>query len=385
MRLRVFFLVFIVIACGPKAIYNPAPEKDIKEWINNFGRQKSFSYCYEMRTKTVKVIARGDCIYGWAEHTKGKMDYGDTMIPFEYIGINDREWTKKGSKWEESVRGEESNILAQVERVLGFNKFELLNDDVDYLYQFNATLPFLVPQHWRDMLAYIRVSKKDYLPSYIWVGLPDSSAYWQISFSNYNKDIKIEPPYIGIKAYEIQFDSSINYTKAIKMIKRRLKLLNLKYKLEKKGKRLILSVPGVYSTDDIKEMLVPGITMFYGVTQKQANAVKTVNLQKNPNQSIYLSGWQCNQDMVKDVKIKFDRLLKPLAEIKLKKKIELPEQMAIEVDSNIVLTLSLDRLKKMDSIVLYSDMRFVDFRKFCAYIGQSLFTMDITFLSKGSD
>lgn len=385
MRFKVLFLVFIVIACRPKIIYNPLPEKDIKEWINNFSRQKSFSYCYEMKTKTVKVIARGDCIYGWAEHIEGKMDYGDTMVPFEYIGINDREWTKKDRKWEESVRGEESNILAQVERVLGFDKFELLNDDVNYLYQFNATMPFLAPQNWRDMVAYIRVSKREYLPLFIWVGLPDSSVYWQISFSNYNKDIKIEPPYIGIKAYEIQFDSSINYTEAIKMIKRRLNLLNLKYQLERNGKKIILSVPEVYSIDDIKEMLIPGRVMFYGVTQKQVNALRTVYLQKNPKQSIYLSGWQCNQEMVKNVKIKFDNLSKPFAEIKLKKKIELPEQIAIEVDSNIVLMMSLDSLKKMDIIVMYSDMRFVDFRKICACIAQPLCNMDITPLSKGSD
>ncbi len=383
--LKIVFLVFLLLGCGPKFIYNPVPEKDIKEWVANFRRQKSFSYHYELKTRAVKVNACGDCIYGWAEYVKGTMDYGDTIINFEYIGINDREWTKKDNKWEQSVRGEESNILAQIERVLEFEKFELLNSDAEYFYRFNATLPFLSPDRWRDMVAYIKISKEEYLPVFIWVGLPDSSVYWQVLLGNYNKDIKIESPTTEINSYEIKIDSSIDQSEAIKKIKHRLKLLNLKWQIKKEDEKIILRVPGVYNLDDIKELLAPGRTVFYGVAQNQSNASKISYLQKNPNHSVYLSDWQCNQEMVKDVAIKFDYLLKPFASIKLKKKIGLPEQIAIEVDGNIMLLISLDKVEKMDTIIAYSDMKFLDFWKLCAYIGEPLNNMDIILLPKGSD
>lgn len=382
---KISILLFLLVACGPKFVYNPVPERDIKEWVANFRRQKSFRYNYELKARAVKVNAFGDCIYGWAEYVKGTMDYGDTIINYEYIGINDREWTKKDNKWKQSVRGEESNILAQIERVLEFEKFELLNTDTEYLYRFNATMPFLSPDRWRDMVAYIKISRKDYLPAFIWVGLPDSSVYWQVVLGNYNKDIKIESPTTEINSYEIKIDSSIDQSEAIKKIKRRLKLLNLKWQLKKEDEKIILRVPEIYNLDDIKELLAPGRTVFYGVVQNQSNACKISYLQKNPNHSVYLSEWQCDQELVKDVAIKFDYLLKPFASIKLKKKVGLPEQIAIEVDGNIMLLISLDRVKKMDNIIAYSDMKFLDFCKLCAYIGEPLFNMDIILLSTGSN
>ncbi|MEO0184969.1 MAG: hypothetical protein ABIL22_04620 [candidate division WOR-3 bacterium] len=384
-RLKIILIVILITACGPKFVYYPVPEKDIKKWVSNFEQQKSFSYRYELKTKTVTVRAYGDCIYGWAEHTKGLMDYGDTIVSFEYIGINDREWTKKDNKWEESVRGEESNFLAQIERVLDFEKFEFLNADSDYLYQFNATMPFLAPERWREMVAWIKISRHQYLPSFIWVGLPDSSIYWQVSLANYNKSIKIEPPYVDIKKYEIKIDSTVTQTEAIEKIKRRLKLLNLMWQLKKEDEKIILQVPGIYNVDDIRELLAPGRTVLYGVAQKQIDAVRISYLKRNPNTSVYLNDWQCNQDLIMDVTIRLDHLSKPFMLIKLKKKIEFPEQVAIEVDSNIVAFFSLDKVKRMDKIIVYSDMPYLDFWKLRACMCQPLFRVDISPVSKGSD
>jgi len=383
--LKIIFAVFFITGCAPKFFYNPEPKKDIKEWIRNFTRQKSFSYTYELKTATLTITAHGDCIYGWAEHIKGIWNYEDTVIPFEYIGINDREWTKKDKKWEESVRGEESDLLSQIQRVLEFEHYELLSDKNDYFYQFNATLPFLAPERWREMVAYIKISRNNYLPAFIWVGLPDSLVCWQVSLANYNYNIKLESPYYEMKNYEIKIDSSINPAQAIKKINRRLKLLNLRWRLKKEDKKIVLQAPGVYSIDDIKELLAPGRTDFFGIAQKNTDAVRVAYLQSNPNQNVYLSDWQCSGDMVKDVVIKFDNLLKPFMLIKLKRKIELPEKIAIEVDSNIVALVPLDKDKKMDKIVIYSNMRYFDFWKLRSYIAQSLFRIDVLPLAEGSD
>jgi hypothetical protein len=382
-----FALISFVISCAPRYSYVPDPKRDVKEWVRDFNYQKSFAYEYELKTSRSKIIAQGECIVNWAEHIKGLWDYGDTMIQFEHIGINDQEWTIRDGKWEKSVRGEESDILAQIKRVLEFDKFEFLDLDADndFNYRLNATLPYLAPERWREMIAYISISKKNYLPSFIWVGLPDSSVYWQVKLKNYNHKIAIKPQYFEMKDYQIIIDSTVDRTKAIKQINRRLNLQNLKWKVWKTKEKIMLQAPDFYSIDDIKELLAPGITTLRGVARDSSEAVLIGFLINDPRKSIYLSDWNINTGMVKDVVIKFDNQFKPFMLIKLKKKIEFPAHIAVQVDSDIVALLPLDKVKKMDNIKIYLDMPYRDLFKIRSFICQPLFRIDILPVTRSSD
>ncbi|MGB9721215.1 MAG: hypothetical protein ACPL28_07050 [bacterium] len=375
-------VISLFFSCAPRYSYVPEPEKDIKEWVKNFGYQRSFSYEYELRTAVSKITARGDCITNWAEHVNGIWDYGDTVMHLEHIGINDKEWTKKDGKWELSIRGEESDVLAQIKRILEFEHFELLNTREDYDYRFNATLPYLAPEKWRAMVAYIKISRRNYLPSLIWVGLPDSSVYWQIRISHYNHNKKIEPPYSETKAYEVKIDSTIDRKQAIKQIKRRLDLLKLKWNLTEVQGKIVLLADGVYRIDDIRDMLSPGITTIYGIAQKTSEAKRIAYDKQNPKNSVYLGEWELRGDMIKDVTIKYDNLLKPFMLIKFKEKTEFPEKIAIEVDSNIVAIISLDKVKKMDKIMIYIDMPYLDLCKLKSFMCEPLFRIDILPISR---
>ncbi|MEO0190506.1 MAG: hypothetical protein ABIL18_05955 [candidate division WOR-3 bacterium] len=216
--IKILFCYLFIVGCAPKFIYSPEPEKDVKEWVKNLSRQKSFSYKYQLKTAGAKISAQGDCIIGQAEHITGLWDYGDTITGFEYIGINDREWSKKDGKWLESIRGEESNLFAQIQRVLEFERYELLNVGDRFLFRFNAVLPFLAPEKWREMVGYIGISRKLYLPEFIWVGLPDSSVYWQVEITNYNHKRIIKSPHTEFLSYQIIPDGSLEYNFAIKKI-----------------------------------------------------------------------------------------------------------------------------------------------------------------------
>ncbi len=370
--------------CGPKFTYYPEPEKDVKEWIRNFFRQKSFSYEYYLRSAGARISARGDCVLKRGEYIKGFWDYGDTVVYFEYIGIKDREWAKKDGKWLESVRGEESNIYEQIKRILAFEKFGLLNKDKNYLFSFDAKLPFLAPDRWRDMVGYIEISHKYYLPEEIWVGLPDSTVYWKVRITNYNHNREISPPFIETKLYEIRPDTTVSPDVAIKKIKGRLRLLKLNWKLTKENGKIILKAPEDYSIYDIQDMLAPGITYIYEVARERSTANRISYLKANVNQTVYLSGQPYGHDIIKSTALKFDHLLRPFITIRLKNTIQTAGQIAVEVDSFIIGITALDTGKKMDKIVLLLDMEYPEILKYNALIYQPLFKMEILPLNRES-
>ncbi len=382
---KIALTVLLLIACGPKFVYNPDPHNEIKQWFSNFLCQKSFSYEYELKTPASNVSARGDCIIGWAEHVKGIWDYGDTLVDFEYIGVNDYEWARKGREWGESARGEESNVLAQIERVLEFEKFELLSVDSDYYYRFNATLPFLAPDRWRDIVSYLKISRKDYLPTFIWIGLPDSSVFWQVRITGYNKSNRIEPPYIRFNDYELSIDTSITQGRFIDKIKRRIELLGLNWKVMKQGNSLLLKVPSVYSLNQVKEALAPGISLLRGVTKDRLRADRIAFLQNDPKQAIYLTDWQIGAEMIKDVAIKYDRINRLYLLVKMKEKIELPEEIALEIDNDIVVHAVLDRNTKMDIINIPLNMRYLEAKRIRSYLSQPLVNIEVVPASKRFD
>jgi len=375
----------LIINCGPEFTYTPEPEKDVKMWMRNLSYQKSFKYEYDLHTAFAKINANGDCIIGRAEHIKGIWDYGDTIVNFEYIGVNDREWAKKEDRWIESARGEESDIYAQIKRLLEFEKFELLDGNDKFLFRFNATLPYLAPDRWREMVGYVEIARKNYLPEMIWVGLPDSSVYWRVRFDDYNHNRNIFPPYIDIKNYEIKLDSSINQKQAIKKIKNRLKLLKLKWQLKKEGDKIILQVPGDYDIYDIDELLAPGITTIYSVARNGNEASRISYLKGNVNQLIYLSDIKYDYNHIKSAGLNFDKLSRPYITMKLKKKLEPTDQIAIEVDSSLIAIIRLDKDQKMDKITIYLDMEYLELLKYTAFISQPLFKIEVIPLSKGSD
>lgn len=384
-RVLILMGLSLIMSCVTKFFYYPVPEEDVKMWVKNLSYQKSFRYEYDLKTAFARISANGDCIIGRAEHIRGIWDYGDTIVNFEYVGINDRQWSKKEGRWIESTRGEESNIYAQIKRVMEFEKFELLNVNGKFLFRSNATLPFLAPDRWREMVGYIEISGKTYLPEMLWVGLPDSSVYWRLRIDDYNHNRIIVPPFIDIKSYEIKPDTLINSNQAVKKIKNRLKLLKLNWRLNKEGSKIILRVPGDYNIYDIQDLLAPGITAIYHIARNSNEASRISYLKGNVNQPIYLTDVRYDYDIIKSVSLNFDRLSRPYITIKLKKKIEPAEQVAIEVDSILIATARLDKGKKMDKIVLYPDMEYLENMKYRAFINQPLFKIEILPVTKGTD
>jgi hypothetical protein len=223
-----FILFFICLGCVHYSKYIPQPEKDIEQWIGNFTKQRSFSYRNSLQTQTVYTQAQGDCIIERIEHNKGTWYAAGQTINFEYFGLGDMQYSRSEGKWGLSTRGEESDALTQITRVLEFDNFEYIGFEEGFLYNFKANIPFIAPDRWKEITGRLKISARNYLPEEIWTGLPDSSVYWKIELSDYNKKKILKPPISQWRSYLL--NSDFEY---VKPMKRRMELFEIDYRLKK--------------------------------------------------------------------------------------------------------------------------------------------------------
>lgn len=353
-------LLLFLFNCVEYIKYIPDPEKDIGKWLKNFEHQRSFSYHYKLQTKSVYSEAKGDCVVGWGEHIKGVWHYADSKLTFEYVGLGDVEYAKKNRKWEQTSRGEESDILVQIKRLLKFNKFEYMGPLNGYLYQFKANIPFLAPGQWKELTGFLRISARNFLPELVWAGLPDSSVYWEAKIYNYNKVKSIESPVRNWNYYLVSSDSTFDIANLSKTLRRRLDVIDVDYQSKKTADGIVLTLPQEYSIEDIKTMLAPGMVNVYGLTMNKQNATKVAYLKDDINNPLFLTRKLLDQDDIKSAQVRFDALSRPYILISLNKKISVPTEIAFEMDSIVLGTATLDMSKKIDKIKLYIDMGYYE-------------------------
>jgi len=366
-RLSFVILVLLITGCVEYVKYIPDPEKDVEKWIVNFSQQRSFSYHYRLKAASVFTEAKGDCIIGQGEHIKGRWFSSDSEMAFEYIGLRDIEYQKSDRKWVKSARGEESDIFSQIQRLFKFDKFYYMGGEEDYVYHFWANIPFLAPGRWKEMVGILKVSKKNYLPSVIWTGLPDSSVYLEVELYNYNKKKTVKSP------VECWYDYLLVVSPDKKKeIARRLKLIGVKHRLKKKGDALLLSLPEYYTLDDVKSILSTRSLNVYTVVEQKEEAQRIGYLKDDRKNALYLGEKLFSQDDIKGVKIKFDGASKPYFEITLKTKSYFPEKVAFELDGIIQYTATLDINRKINKMRLYTDMSFYEMQNIRASFLQPL-------------
>jgi hypothetical protein len=369
--------IFLFTCCVKYAKYVPDPVKDIDQWVENFSQQRSFSYDYEMKTTLVKVGASGDCVIGVGERLSGQWERDGDVQEFMYIGLGDLEYMRRGNDWEVSSRGEESDVFTQITRLFSFDKFEYKVSDRGYLYQFRANIPFLAPDRRKEMIGHVRISDRNYLPDFIWAGLPDSSIYWTACINNYNVQKSIKAPIAEYRDYQILFEGT-NARNIEGAIKQRLELSNVQYREKLVMDGLLISLPVQYQIEDAERLLRPGGLVVYGVVEQGRDAQRTAYLKDNLYEPVFLSERLFDESTVRDVEIKFDQRSTPYIEIRLRDRRRMPAAIAFEIDSMLVATATLDTLYKMDRIRLYPDMQYREMEILQAYIKQPLGAIKIS-------
>jgi hypothetical protein len=371
-KLAVLFSLWFM-QCVPSITYIPDPEKDIDQWIRNFEQQRSFRYRHVLKTKSVYTKAQGDCVIGRAEHVSGVWYSVSAELPFEYIGLADIEYARgDNGSWEVAPRGEQSDIFAQIERLLTFDKFEYIGSDGDFMYRFKANIPFLAPDKRKEMVGTIEISRRNFLPTMIWAGLPDSSIFWLADISHYNKIKRITPPRFQWKKYLITLDSLAVFTDYYGKIKRRLDGIGMEYHIAKTNRGIVVSMPHEYAIEEIETMLAPGIVQAYTIVQTKENAQRIGYLEDDITSAVFLGDSLFDHNSIKSAKIKFDAVSRPYIMIKLAKKLALPMKIAVEVDGVIVGITTLDTSKKIDTINLYTIRRYYEMEILRAKMVQTL-------------
>ncbi len=372
-----FILLLVVLAgCVQHVRYVPDPEKDVYEWIANIGRQRSFSYEYETKVRSVSVKARGYCEVGIGERVSGSwVGTGETQ-DFEYVGLGDLEYSRGDGKWEKNSRGEQSDFLTQMGRILMTERYEYQGFDQGYWYRFMANVPFLEPERRKEMIGLIRISDDDFLPSYVWAGLPDSSTFWSARVWGFNSRGRVKPPKKDRLDYLVT--GALN-NEGLRSLKKRLGILNIDCQIREIGEGALLSVPAHHGIGDIEALLRPGGMALYAVATRPELAFRVAYLGGDHNKPVFLSDSLMTENDIRDVRVRFDQRSTPYLSLVLRKKSSLPSTIALRVDSMLVATVTIDTLKRLNRIDLYPEMQYREMEILRAYILQPLDTLRIRF------
>lgn len=372
--LLVAILAGLLTACGcvHYAKYVPDPERDVGQWVQNFRQQRSFECEYRVRTRTTDVQGRSSSLPGWAERVRGIWKSGSTDNRFEHVGINDLEFTRIEGRWQEAARGEESNLFAQIDRLLSFGKFEYLSGSLPYQYRFKPNVPFIAPERWREITGWLTVSPDNYLPQAVWAGLPDSSVFWRCDLSRYNKLKKIKSPITRWLEYAVAAADSSDVRQLSGPVRKRLKLIGAPHRVRTEGKDLVVSLPVYYRESDLLEMLAPGRAVFYRTTADKHESIRTVFLKSDPKDPIHLSAEVFRNASITGCRIRFDPSSRPYLDVSVKKGMLGPPPLVFEIDSVFQGRLSLDKTENPDKIMIDISMSYFQMNMVRAYLLQPL-------------
>ncbi len=384
------FIILFFSTCVQYVQYTPDPVQDIGLWVTNFKQQQSFEYEYRMKTNTAFIQANGSCVVGRAERNKAIWTpLGANAVTYEYVGLGDIEYQKKDGKWEQSARGDESNMFAQVTRMLDFDKFELQNDSLPgvYAYRFKANVPFLAPDKWKQMVGTLWISKKNYLPVFVWAGLPDSSVYWQVSITRYNQIKDINSPVKTWADYVLRSrDSLIDAKRLSEQLKKRLVSLGIAYQLNRKDSLLVLTAQAQYNQGDIDDMLetITPVSI-YGFAEAPNNAQRVSRL-AGTDQPVYLSGLIADQSNIKEARVQFDNIWRPYLSVTLKTKLDIPSRICLEINNSIVSITTIDNPGKLSKLCFYINaMGYFQLNILKSSLNQGLPLIDVKELPRGLD
>ncbi len=336
---KLFWLLPLITACHPlRPVTRPDFNKIVYEGIGKLSYQKSFSYECRLRTPQVEAEFNGECLVGQAESVRSIWRYPAETLATEIIALYNTQYEKKDGNWEPHSRGEESNILVQIERVLKRDQFEFLRSEADrYLYNFKPNLPHLDPLMKKQFISILAIDHRTYLPTYIYAISTDSSVSWQVKLDKFNHPFTINQPVPNTKKYLLLTDSLKDEIR----IKTRLSLMQIIHTLNHTARGLVLDVPEVISKSLLLEILAPGQAGVYTIDESLKDAAGQVV----PDKKILSS------DDIKNVSVKFNDYSEPYIQLTLYKKHKIPGPVVLVIDKKIYARKdNIDRSKNLDRL-----------------------------------
>ena len=209
---RVAFILFAATLFHFALSYPNQESKDESENPVEIGlarlkNQRSFRFVWRFQRPGVKGEFKGRFHYRDRIEFKGAWHFGEMKEKGEWIASGDEqfEWNAERKEWVVRPRGEETEPLRQMFRILHSPKFEFLRKDrlkrkSCLVYSFEPNAPFLDPSMETELQGELWLNPKTSLPMRVLVfsaldgRIPKSEIYWELLFSDYNKPITIQIP-----------------------------------------------------------------------------------------------------------------------------------------------------------------------------------------------
>lgn len=261
---RPIFLIFplflISMMCAPKLVKPTMKPEEIPDFaFKNLKRQRSFAFDYRLEQKepvSVKHQASGIYILPDQVEIQGSWIYGDgSTLPFKLVGYGDKEYEKTDTGWTVHSRGEETDLLVQVERAKALGKFKLTKERPNWEFEFSPNVPFLDPTLSKKITGLL-VIDRNYLPKSIAAWTEAKTAFWQVEFRDFNKPQRINLPFV--KQMRVTLTGG-EKRQTVEKIRQRFLTVNLEATVSVKGGQIELVLAQEVKEEFLKNLLAPGV------------------------------------------------------------------------------------------------------------------------------
>ena len=170
--------------------------------LDRLQNQRSFRFEWRFERPGVKGEFRGSFHSPDQIGMRGRWNFGKVREEVEYFASGDEqyEWDPEKKEWVIHPRGEETDPLLQMDRILT-GEFEWIREDrikgeKSLIYGFLPNAPFLDPSNVKRLQGEIWLDPKTFLPLRVEIfeeGDETSGIGWELLFTDYNEpnDLKI--------------------------------------------------------------------------------------------------------------------------------------------------------------------------------------------------
>lgn len=253
------FFALAFLSCAPHLVKPTLKPEEIPGFaFKNLKRQRSFAFEYRLEQKepiAVSQSAAGIYILPDQEEVQGRWTYGDgSSLAFHLVGLGDREYEKTDQGWEANSRGEETDLLVQVERALALGKLNPTSEKPDWEFEFKPNVPFLDPTFSKKIVGRLVVNK-NYLPKRIAAWDENRTVFWQVDFKDYNQPERVNLPFVKQMRVLVATGGS---REAVERIKQRFLTFGLEAKVSLQGSTVELTLAENIKEEQLQRLLARG-------------------------------------------------------------------------------------------------------------------------------
>lgn len=329
--------------------------------LDGLTRLRSFRFSYRLwrqEPPRVELQFEGVCVLPAQEERRGYQwfDSGSTQVWL--MGFDDIEYELRDQRWSIHPRGEETELLTQLRRVMRLGGFELIEETpTRFIFSFRPNLAFLDPTFEKELWGVMEVGRPDLLPSRIEAQDSAGTIGLVVELWGYNRAHRLKPPIptrtlISLAYGELSADS---IRVLGELVSKRFEQLGFSIRFEPETRTLIVNGP--ISQARVESLLSLGEPRLYRV---------------GPNRSLLAQ--LCGPEGVGRARVGFDPWQRPFIRVNLTpigaralKDLAPGELWALTIDGE-VLTTRLDSSGEVRSISWSNGFSYWDFERIAAII-----------------